>query len=316
MKNFIKNLAFFFIPIIILAFPLDHYMSKKIAESNSFAYGHGYIWKDIYDGNLNADILIYGSSRASTQIDPQLFGDNLGQSCYNLGLEGHNFWLSEFRHQEILKYNKKPKHIILSLDTFSLEKRPDLFNYEQFLPYMLFNASILKATSGYESFSDYDFYIPLLRYVGEREAWKETFVPKKTPFHFREKGFNPIDATWNDDFENAKKNQKIYEIKKNAATIKKLYHFIKDCRAKNIDLIFIYTPEYMDGQNFVKDRKELLDFYKKTATENGIVFLDYSENSISMDKKYFVNSQHLNRTGATLFTKKLATDLKEHILKN
>ena len=137
MKKFIKNLVLFIAPIIILAFPLDYYISKKLADSNSFAYGHSYIWKDIYNGNLNADILIYGSSRASTQINPQLFGDKLGESCYNLGLEGHNFWLSEFRHQEILKHNKKPKHIILSLDTFSLEKRPDLFNYEQFLPYML-----------------------------------------------------------------------------------------------------------------------------------------------------------------------------------
>ena len=35
---------------------------------------------------------------------------------------------------DILKYNKQPKFIILSVDIFSLQKRKDLFESNQFLP--------------------------------------------------------------------------------------------------------------------------------------------------------------------------------------
>jgi len=315
MKKLLKNLSYFLLPIIVLAFPADYLLSKKLRKSKSFAYGQSYVWNDIYSGNLNSEVLFYGSSRAATQIDPKLFEEKTGLNSYNLGLEGHNFWLSEFRHQEVLKYNKKPKHILLSLDTFSLEKRADLFNSEQFLPYFLFNDAISKGTSRYEGFSDSDSYVPLLRYVGKREAWKEVVFPEKDTFNFREKGFNPIDEIWNNDLNKAIENEGIYVVKMDPESIKKFQEFIADCKSKNIDLILVYTPEYIEGQKFVSERQKIMAFYETIANQNNILFLDYSNDSISMDKKYFVNSQHLNRTGATSFTKKLAHDLKNHFSK-
>lgn len=315
MKKFIKNLSFFLLPILLLAFPADYFISKKLQNSKSFAYGQSLVWKDIYEGNLNSDVLLYGSSRAATQINPELFTKETGLNCYNLGLEGHNFWLSEFRHQEILKYNKKPKYIVLSLDTFSLEKRPDLFNSEQFLPYLLFNNSIFNGTSRYEGFTTYDFYIPMLRFTGKREVWKELFFPKKDTTFFRNKGFHPIDEHWNTDLDNAIKGDKLYIVKMDSESVKKFQEFISSCKKENIDLILVYTPEYIEGQKFVSDRKKIMDYYKNMALKNDILFLDYSNDAISLDKKYFVNSQHLNRTGASKFTKKLSEDLKNHFSK-
>lgn len=40
-------------------------------------------------------------------------------------------------------------------------------------------------------------------------------------------------------------------------------------------------------------------------------FIDYSNSYLCYDKKYFYNSQHLNKTGAELFSKEVSLKIKE-----
>ena len=44
--------------------------------------------------------------------------------------------------------------------------------------------------------------------------------------------------------------------------------------------------------------------------KHSLTFLDYSYDSISFKKEYFYNSLYLNKTGAEIFTRQLAHDLK------
>src|ERR1700692_382125 len=100
MKKFLLKLLVFFLPIIILSYGADVFISKNLAKSSS---GANPSWKDVFDGTVNSDIVIYGSSRATEQLDPKIFSDSLKHSTYNLGVYAHNFWLQFLRHRLLLK---------------------------------------------------------------------------------------------------------------------------------------------------------------------------------------------------------------------
>ena len=166
MRNFIKKVTGFVFILFFVAFIIDIFISNKLKNTPGKSGEIG-VWEDVFGGNLKSDIAIYGSSRAWTHIDPKIINDSVGMSAYNFGVDGHNFWLQYLRHKEYLKNNIAPKQIILSVDAFSLGKRKELYNYQQFLPYMLWNKNIFTFTSSYDGFSLFDYFIPLLRYSGE-----------------------------------------------------------------------------------------------------------------------------------------------------
>jgi hypothetical protein len=312
MKKFLINILYFLLPAIIMAYPLDSIMSHFLRQSDKYA-GEYEVWNDIYDSKANCDIAIYGSSRAFLHISPQILSDSLGVKVYNFGIDGHNFWLQYLRHLELLKYNKKPKSIILSVDVFTLQKRKDLYQLDQFLPYMLWNSNIHEYTHSYIGYNCLDYYVPLIRYFGKTYSLtliQRNIVNGQSNIHCRQNGFWGRDKEWNADLENAKKNQKFYEINTDSTSIELFEKFIKECKSNNIDLIFVYTPEFVEGQKFVVNRDQTIKIYKDFSIKYSIDFYDYSNDSMCLEKKYFYNSLHLNKTGAEIFTRKLAHDLK------
>lgn len=312
MKKFILTLLCFFLPIIILLIPIDYLLSNKLKGLNDFAKGENLVWNDIYNSNVNDDIVIYGSSRAWVHIDPLLIESKLGRKAYNLGIDGHNFWLQNLRHQELLKYNQKPDYIIYSVDVFTLAKRKDLYNYDQFLPYMLGNDNIHDFTSSYEGFSYFDYNFPLIRYEGKknviRQAFKTSILEDNVKLA-RVKGYRGIEKKWNKDFDKAKQKKVNFSVEIDLASVEKFELFLDECEKNSIKVIFVYTPEYIEGQEFVSNRNEIVSLFEELAVKHKILFLNYSDNSISKQKKYFYNALHLNKTGAELFTNKLIKDL-------
>jgi hypothetical protein len=312
MKKFAIKLLYFSLPILIIAYPLDFVMSYYLRQSNTSS-GEFEVWNDIYSSNANCDIAIYGSSRSWVHIDPQILSDSLNVKVYNFGIDGHNFWLQYLRHIEFLKHNEKPKTIILSVDVFSLQKRKDLYQLDQFLPYMLWNSYIQEYTSSYIGYNKFDYYLPLVRYSGKSNAISlinENIARDKVTNRYRQNGFLGMDREWNADLEKAKKGQKSYEINTDSNSIVLFEKFINECKANDIELIFVYTPEYIDGQNFVANRNDIIQIYRDLSTKYSIEFYDYSNDSLCLDKKYFYNASHLNKSGAEIFSKKLASDLK------
>src|SRR5690606_33484347 len=108
-------------------------------KQSNYYKGEFEVMNDIYDGEAKTDVAVYGSSRAWVHFNSQILADELGMSVYNFGIDGHNFWLQYWRHLELIKYCGKPKYIIMAVDALSLERRDDLYNADQFLPYMLWN---------------------------------------------------------------------------------------------------------------------------------------------------------------------------------
>lgn len=309
MKKFLFKLLLFIAPIFLLSYFLDVLISKNLKKSNTFAQEEYTTWNAIYEGKVDSDLLIFGSSRAWKHINPTMITDSLHVSAYNLGIDGHNFWLQNLRYRQLLKYNKRPKLIVFSLDYFTLKKNEDLYNSEQFLPYMLWNRDIKEATISYNGFSSLDYEIPLIRYYGKYSSIIAAASYSGNPVT-RVKGYHGRDQVWNSDFDNAKASMKSLKIKLDKPTIVLFENFLKECKANNIKIIFVYTPEYIEGQKFVSNRSQIMGLYKKFSKQYQIPFYDFSNDSISYQKKCFYNASHMNKIGSELFTLQLIDTLK------
>ncbi|MDA3780595.1 MAG: hypothetical protein PF487_10320 [Bacteroidales bacterium] len=312
MKNFIKKSLFFLLPLVLLAYPFDLLLSYYLKQSHSYL-GEFEVWNDIYSGEIDAEIAIYGSSRAWVQINPELFEEKCNISAYNFGIDGHNFNAQYLRHLEYFKYNKKPKVIILVVDIFTLDKRADLYGLIQFLPYMLWNENIKSYTTSYIGFTKYDYKIPFIRYAGRKDALKviSTSVLNRKQ-NYRHNGFRGKDFEWNEDLQNAKLNGGKYQINIDSASVKLFDNFLFDCRANNIDVIFVYPPEYIVGQSFIANKEQaMIQFYLYQKKYN-LLFLDYTKHALSFDQSNFYNTLHLNKKGADNFTHILINDIKKN----
>ncbi len=291
----------------------DWFLSYNLSRSqgNEFV-----VWNDLFKGNIKVDVAIYGSSRAMVHMDPKIFKDSLNLEAYNLGLNGHNFWLQYYRHKEFLKYNKAPGIIIHSVDMFTLAKRKDLFQMDQFLPYMLYNRELEKWIDSYQGFTHYDYNIPLVRYYGQYKAIGNAL---RTAFHnyssisdsARYRGFMYKNLAWNDDLEKARKQFPDYRITVDKKSVELFNEYLYECKNAGIPVILVYSPEYIEGQDFVKNRAEIINIFSVFAARYNIPFLDYSNDSISYNKNYFYNTSHLNGRGAEIFTSKLIHDMKK-----
>lgn len=316
MKKFTIRLFTFLIPLLVSMYFVDRLISINLSKSKTYAEKEYPIWNEIIEGRINADIVINGNSRAWVQYNSTMIEDELGMITYNIGIDGHNFWLQYLRHQFLLKYNTKPKIILQSVDFTTLEKRSDLYNSEQFLPYMLWNDDIYKYTSPYKGFSYYDYKIPLVRYYGKNKAIQTVLhhifdIHEKTDQ--RVKGYQPQEESWNNDLSLAKEKMDYYEVKNDHQTIELFDTYLKECKQNNIQIILIYPPELIDGQKFIRDRSTVIDIFEGFSNKYDIPFYDLSNDSMSYKQEYYYNSTHLNKLGAELFTSKIIDILKKEL---
>lgn len=305
MSKFFNRLTSFIIPLLIIILVLDtliSYTLKRTKPANEIE-----IWNDIYRGKIDCEIAIYGSSRAWLHIDPEIIKDSLNMEAYNFGIDGHNFRLQYLRHIEYLRKNHKPAIILHSIDVFTLHKGVDLFNMEQFLPFMLWNKNIRQYTSSYNGFSSWDYSVPLLRY----SKAPVILLRSEKPGFNRNKGFKGQERVWDDDLKNAKDLYNNYMAPIDSAIFNLYNKFLYECASNEIEVVLVYTPEYIEGQVFVANRKIIINTFSQLAKDYGLLFLDYSNNEMCFDKKYFYNASHLNADGADMFTRILTYDLKE-----
>lgn len=91
MKKILENLRIFLLPIIVLAYPLYWFLSKTLEKSHMQIDDIAII-KTIKEGSIDAEIYVYGSSRAWVHFNSYIMEDSLNRKIYNFGIDGHNFW--------------------------------------------------------------------------------------------------------------------------------------------------------------------------------------------------------------------------------
>lgn len=310
LKRFLLEVIIFSLMLISPAIMIDEFLTKNL---KTYPKGDSFIWGQIFGGNVNSEIVIYGASRALQHFEPKIMEDSLGMTVYNLGIRGHNFWIQYLRHLMLLKHSGKPGVIVQELSLSIFSKRKDLYDPDQFLPIMLNQPQVESFISSYEGYTYLDFHMPLLRYYGKPEsmlrATRQFFQPGLVkPDRF--KGYLGDDSVWRGDWNRSKLNYKPQKMPIDLETVKVFEFFLQSCRDLGIKVIFVSTPEFVEAQDYLENRKEIFSIINKMSSKYNIPFLDYSNDLISYQREYFYNSAHLNSRGAEIFTKKFVVDLK------
>jgi hypothetical protein len=289
-------------------FLIDTSLKKSTAEP--FAQ-----WNYIVNDSINAGIIINGSSKAWTQFSPEIIQNSTKKKTYNLGLDGYGFYLQNLKFNIYKNNNKYPKLIIQVASTNTLSKREGIYRKYQFSPYFN-NNEVFKDVLTFKGVSSKDRYIPLIKYSGESKRIIQGVVNYFTRHKMfksnLKNGYFGRDWEWDNSFDSFKKenpNGVINKLSENTISRFKLY--LDWCVKNNIILVLVSPPSYKEAQAYIKNHDEILNLYKEYANNKTIYFIDYSNSYLCYDKKYFYNSQHLNKTGAELFSKDVSLKIKE-----
>lgn len=313
MKRFVRTTLLFALPIALLAWPLDRFLSHHLSRSHGYA-GEFEVMNDIRSGRAACDMAILGSSRAWVHIDPAILQDSLDLTAYNLGLDGLSFQVQHWRYQQFARYNPPPKYVMLSVEAYSLEPDTQLYNAEQFLPYMLFDRTLWQATQSASTFTCWDHIVPLLRYTGRRSAVRsalKAFLFGEDTVPFRKRGYRPMDRSWTTDLEQAMADRPTLQVRMDSSLVRSFANFIAARKAEGIQVVLVYSPEYIEGQRYITNRAACVARMQRIAQEQAVPFLDYSDHPISHDRANFYNASHLNQFGSASFTRLLAHDLHQ-----
>lgn len=304
---FISLISLFFLLIIV-----DAYYSNQLKKKALFS-GEVQEWEFIRSGKAKVDLAVFGSSRVFIHINPQILEKELKQSVHNFGLNGSKFKMQFYRFNLYLKHNPKPKTVVWNLDTFSFSHIDEVFQPNQYVPFMLWNFNLYEALKEYKQTSIWDFILPLYRYR-DQTYWEGQIASAERESltndgFFREDGFKSYDRKWNVNWKKLKKKNAEFDSEEYIL----LNKLITKCKQQNIQLIFTIAPEFYKGQDYMLNRDEIVSNYTKTLKKYNLPLLDYSEDSISYQQKYFYNTTHMNNVGADVFTKKLAVDLEKYL---
>ncbi len=273
-------------------------------------------WNMIVEGEINAELLVAGSSRAMRLIDPKILEDKTGLDSYNLGMEGARLRSQLARWDSYLAYNKPPRVIIQTVDLMSMGHAETVFKKQQYLPFLSDN-NIYDHLKLVDNRLFLDRYFPLYKYHGYMDEFKEglRLYAGQSPSikHTEYKGFEAKDKSWNREFkqmtDTLKRGYLLHPDELIEEGFEILDDMIKDCRKRNIQLVLVFTPQYSGFTDLQVQTDSLVMGFEQLGKESNVHFINYVYDPICSDTTYFYNAMHLNRKGATVFTEQLAKDL-------
>ena len=313
MKRFIlKLLLFLSIPLCFL-YVLSYIVDTGLKKSKYFYYSE---WNDLFNGRINADLLVLGNSRAWVHFSPQILDSMLNLNSYNLGLDGACLNAQLVRFKLYLLYNNKPKYIIQEIGATGSLINGTLPHLQQLYPY-LDNSEIWKIVKSSDpSFGVLERYFPLYKYNNELTLIKEGILSNfgKGVKPTKYKGYEGRKILWDNGFESFVKLYPKGTISKiDSSQFSVLMDYIDFCKKNDIKIIFVTSPTYKEYIPYVLNYTQVIDTITNIANANNIPYLDYTKDTLCNSKEYFYNTNHLNYIGSRLFSIKFANDIKKYI---
>lgn len=251
---------------------------------------------------LEADLVVFGSSRALNHYNTKLLQDSLGMTCFNCGEDGNGILLA-YGRLWMLKKRYTPKTIIMDITpSFDLLKSKDGMNMEWLRP-----------------FYDYDGIKEIFHDLDSNEKYKmlsscykynSFFFMRIASYLFNDKledqgnGFIPNKGTMNPKKKNILKD---LPIEYDSLKIEYLNKFIN--LASDSKLYFIISPVWYD----IRDkREEEIASLKTICEKKGIPLIDFTNDLKFIGKdSLFHNGTHLNNKGADEFSKDIVRIIRQ-----
>jgi hypothetical protein len=259
----------------------------------------------VINGKINKDLIVLGSSRGAGNIIASQIQKETKLSSYNLSYPGSNVVFHEFILKSLLQYNQKPKTIIFSIDNpyEFMEEKSLSFRFDRLYPLSKYNYINQELVNREErNILSWAFCL------GRLNKASFSFKPVQAPLE------NPILSCGSMPF--IKKlptpkmeffdNIEVYDMNKELPEKVLAFKNIQAiCKEKNIQLIFVFSPNYRKfNTNFEKRFRKLM------MPENKILVYNTS-NPIYKDEAYYFDVSHLMKNAATVFTTEISTFINQ-----
>lgn len=298
MKRFLLKLILFAVLFVIADYAVglvaiylfDHAKSGATEKNNYIA------------NRTNEKLLVFGSSRGVHHYDPRILEDSLGVSCYNCAYDGCGIitaygllvTLTEHYTPQVIIYDVMPNFDYL-VDGES--------NAKYLGPLKLLKLGKVKPEVD-----------SIFINVSPSEKWKlmsnmykvnskliQLLTENLTERNVTISGYLPVN----------KKMLQTPEIKENGLPttideMKRYYlaKFVQLCKHRNIRLVFYASP------SFRKTLDYQFDYIRKLSQKEDIPFINhYCDTMFVRNSDYFYDSVHMNQTGATEYSKIVASEM-------
>lgn len=299
MKTFIFKILLLLIVIAVVDL-LFGVVFKKIYETapSGISYQENFIMR-----KTNQDLLIFGSSRAAYHYIPEILTDSLNISVYNCGREGSGIYY----HYGVLlatleRY--KPKVILLDLDYRDIYKFGGIFGLDILKEQYPFYSEVAKEFDSLLVLKGFEEKIKLQSNLYKYNSKAFTAISS----HFatgrgNESGFRKAEGIWNEKILPLEANLTVDRNK--IVTIQK---FIAKAQEHDIKVFIIASPYFMITPTSLYKPVELL------ASKNDVKFINHVQDTAFINNAdLFKDVLHLNFSGAKIFTKKIAGEIKEDL---
>ena len=297
MKRLIIKIVVFFLIIAIIDQIGGRFL--KYIDSHS-QYGDSFT-REYITARCNEDIIIMGSSRGNHHYDPQIISDSLKLSCFNCAYDALGI-LNMYGRYLLMTRTHTPK--VLIYDVFT---RFDI--YDDRKDHLSSLDGIKQYANNPQVMSIFDDVTPMEHYKLQSRLYQYNtkvfymLSEIKAKWASSKLGYTPLEGTMvhePEPYAAEYTNQEPDSVK-----LKYMRKLIHDAQTKGTKVIFCISPRYGATPN------SDLDPIIKLAKEEQVPLLNhYTDKRFTTKKEYFKDSFHLNHTGATAYTKMIASEIK------
>jgi hypothetical protein len=308
ISRVIKIVVFIFI-VAIIDKGLGHILSKLyFSQKEGEIHSLNYVLSD-----CNADILIFGNSRAQHHYDSHIISAALNMSCYNAGEDGGHCIIFPYAQIKIITERYSPKIIILEFSGINnfpgaYDRLSILLPYYKEYPEI---RSLIQLRSRFERIklmsSIYPFnsdVIDILRF--------HTNIPEDF------NGYIPLKKTLNVDL--LKPEPEVVrqsEIRTQVADtnmVNALENIIHTCKRKNISLFIITSPNFHSVNEKQGPLSPGTELAQAIIRRNQVNYFDFSFDPVfAGHPELFADEVHLNEEGATIFSNMVTDSIRKTV---
>jgi len=311
MKKFFRNIAIFGVVILGLATIVDMMVTHGLRHTPK---NHLETMNIVMHDTPENDILILGNSRGANGYNPYIIDSILGSNSRNLSVSGKAFRISNLRYQAYRRNNPAPKLVIVNIDQIEMSEGTLGFENYMFYPYM--TDTLVNPILEMNHFSWMDRHIPMYRYRGDYKYISLGLCELFNIHHLKGQEYKGYSPNSNGHFNGDKLRG---EIKNNpegiavgcdSAVVAILGDFLAKANSEDVQVVMVYSPlYYLVQDNLSRTWQELVATYDSLSQKYNVPILDYQKMDLNRDSTYFIDGNHLNDLGATVFTTRLAHDI-------
>lgn len=265
----------------------------------------------------NYDLLVIGSSRAECQFYTPRIDSITGLKSFNAGMIGSIMPFTRATLEAYLVHSKAPKYVVLSLDLHSFSDNPDtVYNFPRYFAF-LGNDKLYEGLKARDKRFFYFKYLPFYsmpyysaRYLnsslrgwtgnqGKYDAdYEQGFAP-----HIQNTRLGDIDTMTIPVFNHDPPPLIWEELEKIEAI----------CKQNGSKLILVVSPLFHRWEEKVINYSAVLERFRTYSTQHNLAFIDLSYDPINLNKTYYADPAHLNKSGALVFTRHFSVTLMQYI---